>query len=286
MAIMAMDTVKKTKLATICAATLFSQCACAGDWQFKPSLLIEETYTDNVELTLSDEISSLVSQTGIEIDTTYESQYLQFNLKSKSVYAFYSHDHELDDDFHTLASDFNLKLGRQGLSLIGSANIDNRARNGARNSLADIVSADTTRVESYSGGLAYDIANSDFHVNSSITYNLTESEDNVGNQDGYSASVSTKNGNSARVLFWDAQSAYQERKNNNQSSRVYRGEIKLGFITAWKLNPFLRYYDEDNKGSINRSQSTESNSYGVGIRWLINPRLQLDISYNKPIGNI
>jgi len=286
MAIMAMDTVKKRKIAAFVVATCFHQSTIAGDWLFDPSLVIDETYSDNIEQTTKNQLSSLVSQTGVAIQTSYQAQLLQFSFSSLSNYAFYSHDHDLDKDYHTLNSDFTLKLGQQGFSLIGSAAINNRARNGATNSLADIVSADTVRVETYSGGIAYNQSNSDFIINSNIRYNLTTSADNIGNQEGYSGSLFSKNGNGARLLFWDVQGSYQERNNNSQTSRTYQGEIKLGLITNFKLNPFLRYYDEDNAGNINRSgQSTESNAYGAGIRWLVTPRFHLDVSYNKPIGN-
>lgn len=285
MAIMAMDTAKKTKVATICIATVFSQFVSAGDWQFNPSLLIDETYSDNIELTSAANVSSLVSQSGITLNTSYESQYLEFNLNSTSVYATYTHDHELDDDFHTLDSNLILKLGDQGLSIVGSARVENRAESEAQNSLANIIYSDTIRTELYSGGLSYDVVNSDFIINSTLIYSLIEAEDGIGNQEGYNSSIVTKNGNNAKLFFWDVVGNYYEIENRNQSSRLYQGEVKLGFITSWKINPFLRYFDEDNKGSLRGNKTTESNSYGAGIRWHISPRLQLDLSYNQPIGN-
>lgn len=285
MAIMAMDTVKKSKLALTIATSLLVGNATAGEWQFTPSLSVNEIFTDNVNLTNSNNQSSLVSQAGVDLSSSYESKLLNFNFSSNSVYAMYSHDHELDNDYHTLSSDFNLKLGRQGFALIGDINVDNRSRNNARNSLADIVSADTVQVERYSGGVAYNVSNSRFNINSNIKYNLTNSEDDIGNFEGYSSTIAFKNGTANTSVFWDINGQYQERKNQNQTAQSYRGEIKVGFITTWKLNPFLRYYDEDNSGTIQTGSSTESNSYGAGIRWLVTPRLYIDLSYNTPIGN-
>ncbi|GLX78210.1 hypothetical protein tinsulaeT_15500 [Thalassotalea insulae] len=284
MAIMATDTVKKTKLALYITAACLVQPAYAGEWLFSPNLIVNEVLTDNVELSISEKQSSLVSQAGVDINTQFESQYLTFALSSSSIYAAYSHDHSLDNDYHTLSSEFDLKLGRQGFSLMGSADIDNRSRNNAKNSLADIVSADTVRVERYSGGLAYKVSNSQFHINSNIKYNLAQSEDDIGNFEGYSSQLLSENGSSVSNIFWNVDSQYQERKNQGQTSKSYQGEMKLGLITQWKVNPFLRYFDEDNTGTIQRGRSTESNSYGVGVRWLVTPRLYLDVSYNTPIG--
>ncbi|WP_286234364.1 TIGR03016 family PEP-CTERM system-associated outer membrane protein [Thalassotalea sediminis] len=284
MATMVMDMAKANKITIILYTSLISHAAVAGEWLFTPTLTLDETYTDNVELISGNETSSLVTQAGIDIDTSYHSQLVQFNLYSSSLNAFYSHDHELDDDYHKLNSDINVKLGDYGLSLFGSANIDYRARNNARNALANIVSADLAQIKSYSGGLAYNVNNSDFNIASSLAYNLVESEDNIGDQEGYSVNLSSKNGHAARLLFWDTQGSYRERKRNGRSSRLYQGELKLGLISDWKINPFIRYYDEDNKGSIGSNRSIESNAYGLGVRWLVTPRLQLDLSYNTPIG--
>ncbi|MDO6444961.1 TIGR03016 family PEP-CTERM system-associated outer membrane protein [Colwellia sp. 1_MG-2023] len=285
MAIMAMDTAKKTKIATFCIASVFSHVVSAGEWQFNPSLLLDETFSDNIELTDTDKVSSLVSQTGINLSTSYESQLLTFDFHSNSVYATYSHDHDLDDDYHTLGSNFALKMGEQGLALVGSAKVENQVQNEAQNSLANIIFSDTIRKESYSSGFTYNVNNSDFLINSSLMYSLIEVEDGIGNQKGFYSSVLMKNGRQAKIVFWDIDGNYYDLKNGDSTSRLYRGEVKLGLITDWKINPFLRYYDEDNKGSLNRGQSTESNSYGIGVRWNISPRLQFDISYNNPIGN-
>jgi uncharacterized protein (PEP-CTERM system associated) len=285
MAIMAMD-MRKNKLSKLILISLLgSSSTFAGELVFTPSLIIDETYTDNVELSLSDEISSLVSQTGVAIETSYTAKKINFNLSTQSLFAAYSHDHELDDDFHTVASDITIELWPKGLSLIGGINIDRRARNQTRNALADIVSGDTIKIESYIGGLQYNISNSHMILSSYISYIDKQSEDNIGNREGYVTAFNSQNGQGNHNIFWDIESNYQEIKNNERSSRMYSGEIKLGLITSFKFNPFLRYFDEENNGNIGGNQALESNSYGAGIRWLITPRLALDISYNKPIGN-
>lgn len=283
MAIMATDTVKKNKVAvaiTLCLAALPS---IAGEWQFTPRLSLDETYSDNVELNQTNEISSLVSQAAVSLDSSYKTRLLNFDFKSTSTNVWYSHDHDLDDDFHSLSSNLNLKLGSSGFSVFGSASITNQAQNGARNSLADIVSGDLVQIERYRAGLNYDVSNSDFALSSSITFNTSEAEDRIGERDGYSGNIATSNGTSSRHIFWNANGSYQEQENNGLTSRIYQSEIKVGYITGWKLNPFIRYYDEDNKGNLNQGQIAESNSIGAGFRWEATPRLNIDLSYNKPI---
>ena len=285
MAIMAMDTVKNKKFSALYVALLFSQQTFAGEWQFIPSVSIHETYSDNVELTRANEIASLVSQTAISINSNYLAKHARFNFASDSTYALYSHDHELDKGYLSLESDFSIQLWPNGISLIGSANIDNRARNSSRNALADIVSADTSQVETYKAGLGYNVSNSRFSLNSNASYQITKSEDNLGEREGYTVELNSKNGAASQLVFWDITGSYQEAKNTSRTGRQFQSELKLGLITDYKVTPFIRYYDEENKGSINSSQSIESNSYGLGVRWLITPRIYIDLSYNKPIGN-
>jgi uncharacterized protein (PEP-CTERM system associated) len=285
MAITVMDTaLNKTVLATAIFAILSASIS-AGEWQFQPQLILDETYSDNVNLMSNDKTSSLVSQPGLELSTLFSSKKLTFNFDSKSIYALYSHDHDTDNDFHTLDSSFRLNLGPKGLALIGSAAISNQARNNSRNALADIVSGDTIRVENYSGGFQYTINNSDFIVGSGIQYQTTKSQDGIGEREGYSVKFLSKNGSAARNVYWDASSEYSDATNQGRDGQLFKGEVKIGLITGYKITPFIRYYDETNDGDlVDNSSSLESDSYGGGLRWLISPRLLLDLSYNTPTG--
>jgi uncharacterized protein (PEP-CTERM system associated) len=291
MATMAMATVRRIKSIPLVSVTALLFCytlsysTTGGEWQFQPNIFIDETYSDNTNLSANNKIASLVSQAGVTLSSHFSSKKLEFTFSSKSEYAMYSHDHEKDNDFHTLNSNFRLKLAPNGLVLIGSANISNQSSNTSRNDLADIISGDTVRVENYSSGLEYTIDNSDFKLNSRIQYQTTQSEDNVGEQEGYVANLLSTNGSTARHFFWDASAQFSDYTNRGRDGELFIGEIKIGLITNYKITPFLRYYDETNKGTLtNNSSSLESDSYGGGLRWLISPRLILDISYNTPTG--
>ncbi|ARD44535.1 TIGR03016 family PEP-CTERM system-associated outer membrane protein [Colwellia sp. PAMC 21821] len=148
------------------------------------------------------------------------------------------------------------------------------------------MSADTVQVERYNGGIEYNINNSAFVVNSSVEYNQTISEDNIGNREGLVFRLSSTNGTGARHTFWEITHNYQELENNNQNGNQSKSEAIIGLITDYKVNPFVRYYNEDNSGDLSNSNtSIESNSYGLGVRGLITPRLRVDASYNKPISH-
>jgi len=281
-----MDTALNKKTLAIAIFAILSANTHAGEWQFQPNLLIDETYSDNVNLSLSNKKSSLVSQTGVEIETLFSSKKLEFSFSSSSLYATYSHDHDTDDDFHTLDSDFRLKLAPNGLALTGTAAISNQSRNNSKNALADIVSSDTVRVETYSGGFEYKVNNRDFKLDSTIQYQTTKSEDKIGDREGYMAGLSTKNGSSAQNIYWEGSSEFADYTNQGRDGKLFKGEFKIGLITNYKVTPFLRYYDETNEGDLtNNSSSLESDSYGGGLRWLITPKFIIDVSYNIPTGS-
>ncbi|NQZ87225.1 MAG: TIGR03016 family PEP-CTERM system-associated outer membrane protein [Colwellia sp.] len=286
MAIMVMVTALNKKKLAVALFAIFSAYTSAGEWGFTPQLIIDETYSDNVTLAIDDKTSSLVSQVGLELSTIFSSNKLEFSLNSSSVYAMYSHDHNTDDDFHTLNSTFRLKLAPNGLALTGSAAISNQSKNSATNALADIVSGDTTRIETYNTGIEYIIDNSDFRINSQIQYQTIQSQDGIGEREGYNAIFRSINGSSARHIYWDVSAGLADYTNQGRDGQLFKGEVKIGLITDYKVTPFLRYYDETNEGDlIDNSSSVETDSYGGGLRLLISSRLLLDLSYNTPIGS-
>lgn len=284
MATMVMDTALSKSVIAIAILGAIASNASAGEINFSPQLLATETYTDNVELSRANEESSFVTQLGVGLNFVYEAQHLQVNWASESNYASYTHDHELDDDFHSVNSSLSWVVWPKGIRILASANVENQSRSNGSNSLADIVSGDTVRVESYSTGLAYDVSNSDFNISSQVSFVTSNAEDNIGERDGYQISLNGRNGKSSRHFFWETNGSYQDLENDNNTAKFYRAEIKAGWISGYYLNPFVRYYDEDNKGAAAGARALESNSVGIGIRWMVTPRLYLELSYNDPLG--
>jgi len=284
MAIMVMATVKNINKVMPAKALLFFLLApasvIAGEWTFEPNIGLTETYTDNVELTPNKQQSSLVSQIFIGLDTDYNSRYFDFSFSGTETYAAYSHDSDVNDDFQEASLNTRLLLGDTGLQLIASSEINNISQNDADNSLADLVSGDTIQQQVHTGGIQYQANNSDFIVNSSLTYNLIETEDNIGESQGYSFDLTSQNGLSARKVFWQIEGEYDQRENNEFSGKAYNIEGKIGAITSYRFNPFIRVYDEDVKGNVQGANNSNIPSIGPGIRWLPSRHLFIDLAYN------
>lgn len=292
MAITAMGIIKKISdsyLTRRCITTLLtgiitsaSTSVAAGDWQFTPSLNLDETFTDNVESTPVDTTSSFVTQTIAGLGVEYDSNLANLTWSGTQIYAFYSHDSELNSHFRTLNASGQYSLWVNGPTFNASANIANISQNNANNSLADIVSGDTVEQKKYSTGLQYNFGNSSYSVTSSMNYNITRAEDNIGDNNGFNAHIGSENGNSTRHLYWQLSADYTKRKQKytENDGENYTVNALFGAITPWNFNPFIRYYDESIQGTgVNSSLNTTS-SWGPGIRWLASPHIIIDLSYN------
>jgi uncharacterized protein (PEP-CTERM system associated) len=291
MATTAMATAKiKNKIGIVKAIILLSlTCshliAFAEKWTFKPSIAIDETVSDNIELTPSDPKSSSITQAIAALHVKYNSGITNLNLSGTKSYSIYSHDSQLNTDYQTLSASGLYSPWSSGPSIFANASIQNVNTNNANNNLADLVSGDTVETQQYSTGLRYNFVNSSYSVQSSITYSTNKAEDSIGESDGISAQLSTRNGNNARHIYWQMGANYNRREQelgNNVDSygENYTVNALVGAITPWKLNPFIRFQDEYIKGT-GVSQDLDSNSsWGAGIRWLASPHITIDLSYN------
>ena len=290
MAITAMGIIKKTNknhianqvVATLLIWVIAPISVLAGDWQLKPSLSLDETFTDNVGLTSLDAQSSFVTQAIAGLDAEYKSSLTTLHWSGTRIYALYSHDSELNDDFRTLSADGQHSFWNGGPVLTASANIANISQNNTRNGLADIVSGGTVQQNNYSTGLQYNFGNSSYSATSSVNYDITRVEDNIGESNGFSAQLGSENGNNARHLYWQLSANYTNRnqQSTDKDGETYTVEALLGAITSWDLNPFIRYYDENIQGTSVNQNFNITSSWGPGIRWLATPHITIDLSYN------
>ncbi len=283
MAITAMGMVQNNHVYLLAALLLTPSLVSANEWTFEPSIKTNETYSDNINYDSQDKESSFVNQTSLGLVTKYKSASTTYNIDFEAINATYSHDSTFNDIYYNLTSNAEVQLWTNGLSLIGTASINNEPRNTVNNIYADIVFGDTIQVERYSGGLAYSIDNSKYSLDTNLIYNITKSEDGIGESEGYSAILNSRSGSNSAPIFWDITNNYLERENNSSDGRSYQSEFKVGYITPYKFNPFIRYYDEGNSGNVGNGTTSESNSYGAGFRWLMATRLTLDLSYNIPV---
>ena len=281
MAIMDMAMVRSAKSTSVfLITTLFGSGVSAAESEFSLSTSLTETYSDNVLLSTFEQDDSYITNATINLSSSVSSKALNMNLNSSYSHLFYSHDSELNKGYESLSTSGQFAPWFSGPALSFSGTIANAPRSIAGNSQSDLISGDTIKTTSYGVGLVQNVVNSDFNLGASINYSDNSAEDDVGESNGYQAGVSFSNGSSHRVLFWDISGSYSDRKNRGQSARSFQTEGKLGLQTAWKLNPFIRYFNEDYTGSISNNQNDQGESWGAGFRWQPKRNLLIDLSYN------
>jgi len=295
MAIMAMGMAKKPnsnfkikvkiKVKIILSITLLPSMVFAGDWRFEPDIGITETYSDNVLLRAFRPASSLVSQATAALNTNYLSSRTNFNFLASKSYLNYSHNKNLNDDYRTLETDVEYSLWKNGPLFIATGAIDNIARNVKNNAAADFISGGTIEVTSYSTGLKYNVGNTSYSVNSSLIFNNVEYEDGIANSHGFTGSIDAVNGNSARLTFWQFSGYYLRTGQGDFNDNTIYGEnytidAKIGAITSFALNPFVRVYNEKVEGGLVGLNQQTTPSWGPGLRWKVSRHLVVDMSYN------
>jgi len=279
MATMVTDTALKGRIFAF-IPLLFIAPSTAGEFTLEPGLSVSETYSDNILATRDNKESSYVTDASFVLGTSFRSRKLDFGLESRSSYLMYTHDHDLDKTYHAVQSTLNIKPITSGPIIFASVNIANQSRNNADNLYSDLISGNTIQTEQYQAGIRQEIDNSRFVLSAEIAAFDVRSEDNVGENHGYTSSLSFSNGDGIRSIFWDINGSYYDRSNEDLSGRNYNIEAKVGFNTAWKISPFVRYYDEDYSGNVAVPNRDTTASKGAGLRWQITDHMLLDVSYN------
>jgi hypothetical protein len=286
MAIMGMVTAEKTSNTQLSsyylaiASALFSVNTFAGEWQFEPSLGLTETLTNNIELNQVNQESSLVSQFIIGADASYSSKKFNFDFTGSETLVDYNHDSELNDDYQTLKASADFNIWQDKLKLTANSSINNIAKNDSTNSLGNLITADTVQQNINAVGVELNLANSDYSFLSSMSYGETKTEDDIGESEGYTATINSENGNAARYIFWQLGGQFIKRENDDETSENYQIEAKIGAITALKLNPFIRFYDEKITGTLVGARPNAVPSWGPGIRYQAAKNFAIDVSYN------
>jgi uncharacterized protein (PEP-CTERM system associated) len=285
MAITVMATVEKTnkvttKIFALCTCFILVPTSLAGEWTFTPSVGLTETFSDNVELNRVNQKSSLVSQLIIELNSEFKSKGALFSFSGTETLADYSHNNDLNDDFQFMDFKGLVSLWSNGPQFILNSEIHNISKNESENSLADLVSGDTVQQRSHHAGFQYNITNSHHDLSSSLVYNIVDTEDGIGERRGYKAILDSENGNAARMIFWQINGQFSYQENDLLSGESYSIESKVGAITPFNVNPFVRFYNEDISGSIVETKPNTAPSWGPGIQWLATKHFTVDLSYN------
>jgi uncharacterized protein (PEP-CTERM system associated) len=273
-------TISIKSLIPVLVTLLTAQPLLAGEWIFKPRFRVNETFSDNVNLSSQQKISSLVSQTMLDINIEYQSRRAQLKISHINTYLFYSQDHGLDTYYQSLTAQAGVSLWSDGPALIARSSIANISRDVSNNSVADLISGDTIESRDHRLGLQYNLANNRYSIDSSLIYQIVEVQDGIGESDGYTVLFNSKNGSATRDFFWLIDGQYNQRKNDDLAATSYTFAARLGVLPKYHLSPFVQYSDEQTSGDILSPTDPSMASWGPGIRWQLSTNITLDLGYN------
>ncbi|WP_394171918.1 TIGR03016 family PEP-CTERM system-associated outer membrane protein [Thalassotalea litorea] len=283
MATIVTDTIIRlfNKLSVLAVCTVLTFSSYAEPWIITPRVSVEEVVTDNVELSPDDETISFVTLISPGINAQYVSGGAIANVDYEFIQVLYSHDLGARDNFNQMEAFGRIELLPEGLAAFASYSIDNVAENSARNALADLVAGNTVQFQRFRAGLEYSVTSSSVITSAQLAYLYDTAQDAIGDREGYSGFFNTQSGSAARNVFWDASGQILDTSNNRRSGQYWNADIVIGWITPFKLNPFVRFYDEDTDGNLLDTQIQGTSSIGVGVRWKVTNSLDIDVAWNQ-----
>ncbi|WDE12238.1 TIGR03016 family PEP-CTERM system-associated outer membrane protein [Thalassomonas haliotis] len=257
----------------------------AGELTIEPSLLFTGTASDNIDLHAAGEVDSYISQIKPAINIDYFSRRTKLEFEASNNFINYSHDSDDNDDYDNYSLDTTFSLWENGPKLFARAGKSQVQQSISVNAIADLLTANAISSKQGDAGISYALARSNIVMHSELYYQTRTSDNAIGDREGVVASFRAENGSAAKWLFWSSNASFQDltSKNNNNDTKFYSVDAKLGLINDYRFMPFVRIYEEDNQGNFENSPSQgnlNSSSWGPGVRWQISDHLWLDLAYN------
>ncbi|WDE05026.1 TIGR03016 family PEP-CTERM system-associated outer membrane protein [Thalassomonas viridans] len=257
----------------------------AGELTIEPSLSLTGTASDNIDLHKTGKVDSYISQVKPALDISYLSRRIELTFAASNNFISYSHDSDDNDDYDVYQLDGSFSLWDNGPALFVRANKDQVQQSISNNAIADLLTSNASALKQADTGLTYNLARSSIIMNSQVYYQRRTSDNTIGDREGVVAILAAENGSAAKWLFWSTNASFQDltSKNNNNDTKFYSVDAKIGLINDYRFMPFIRVYDEDNQGNFeNRSSQSNlnSSSWGPGIRWQVSDHLWFDLAYN------
>lgn len=274
---------KSIFLRNLIALNLIISPAYSGDLTIVPSLEVEAIASSNVRPVEDEGKSSLISVVTPKLLINYDASRAGFDIDIRNSFIGYSENNVNSGQILKLSTNGFLELTEDGLILFASANIANRSKVNDEVSLENINPNDAVQMTHDSIGLKYNTSNSDFYIDSIVIGEKIDSDDNGDKKEGVDFNLSSGNSAAARNILWYNNLSLQKYSQLDRHYQYYNGELVLGLMTNFHVNPFIRAYAEDLSGNITGESDNNMESLGAGINMRINESIEFFISYNETI---
>jgi len=241
-----------------------------------PSISFKEQYSDNVDLSSSNETDSFIHElsprVSIEDSGAKTSYFADYSYRSLS----YSNSNFDDRNEHNLRASLKRYEFSRKLNLFLSANIINVETDVGLPRFGDGVSGtERTETRTTSSGATFNSGTLQYyHLQSGVSYRHTETDNDAVNIDSYAANATLKDGSRFNNAFWNLTGTYAE---NDNSDKKYTSDSLVGVNITSSIGLFLQANREDNELSNNTAFITES--WGAGVR-INRANSSLSLAYN------
>lgn len=253
----------------------------AAEVEFTPSISSGVIYTDNVDLSATNEQSSEIFTITPNIKSQIKGNNGSLTLDYQFQQLLYSHDSDDNERYHTLSFSADKGISGTGLTLNTSAEIENIARSVSNNANDDVVTGDTIESKSFEAGISFKSNPSGWaDLSADITGSITDNEDDIGDYTSFDGTLNFENGTGVKDYFWSVDYDYTTNLATDNSDRTESHELeqRIGLQQINGFSPLMRWYYEEYRGQ--RERSRDSFYWGPGLRYYWHRDSYLELGYD------
>lgn len=274
------NTVISSSWVPVTLACLFPVVASAGDWQFTPTLSVQERFSDNISLSSADKESSFMTEVtpGFKLSGKGGKGTVSVNYGLQGL--MYTHDSgentlnnqlsaalksEILDDSFLL--DASARVAQQNSSLVsGAVGVGNYNTTGNR---TETRSASIT--PSWRGRFGN---TAQWDARWQLTY--ADSDGALSGTTGSNLSLGLNSGSAFRQVPWGV--SYRRQNNDGQASATRTTSLSgtVGYVFSPKTRLNLTYGQDSNNGSSAGFNKVGGSFWNLGLNW--SPTLRTSLS--------
>ena len=258
---------------------------CAAEVTIESSLVAGAIYSDNVNHSQSEEVSTVITSLSAAVKANVKGNDGNLSLNYIGTQALYSHDSSRNTLFHNLSLKADKKLNQTGFSAMTQALISHRPKSARRDANDDPLVGDTITQRELVAGMSYDNSERGFiGVSARAKARLNDLSDDVGNSLQYTGALRLENGTRVKSYFWvaDYNVTQTESRSNDRVNESHKLDGELGLAEWSGFVPFVNYYGEQyrQQGGDVDDKSDELVRVGPGVRYFFDQKSYAEVTYN------
>lgn len=268
------------------ALLFFQRSVWALDWTIRPSLKLEETFSDNIKLRDSDKQSAFVTELspGISIKGTSSVNSIDLNYRMQNLYNA-NGDSGLDIN-NQLQMNTHYEFVDNRLFLDSSASISQQNVSNRRLATDNISGGDSTTVSTFQFSPYWkphfkDFADGELRV----TYDRVNTEggrSEISNSDSFSQNIRLNSGNEFSYVSWSLAFNNSTRSNiGGEDANFQDSQADIRYAIGRYFSAFARLGHSNNSFASNSNSNANGVIYTFGGQWEPSQRFRIEAGYGN-----